>query len=178
MPLSTPFRSNSAGGQRPLTTPMQQRTRRVPESNNTSSTVNTHANRTVVDANRSIVEAKQSVVDGSRSVVDASKADSSASRSADQQPLHSKENVSSQPAPESKLSQDKEEIGRLRAAVSAWARQNAELRRLVDELEYERNFYFGKLRQIELLIDDQLPIASESLKAILLKLQEILYKRD
>src|SRR3546814_20119549 len=37
----------------------------------------------------------------------------------------------------------KEEVERMRQAVTAWARQSAELRALVDAVETERNFYFG-----------------------------------
>lgn len=81
--------------------------------------------------------------------------------------------------PQALLSADEnQETERLRGAVSAWSKQNLELRRLVEALEQERNFYFGKLREIELLCDARLTGQDEAGKEGLREVQRILYKAD
>jgi microtubule-associated protein, RP/EB family len=69
-------------------------------------------------------------------------------------------------------------------ALEAARREMEELRLHEEGLEKERDFYFAKLRDIEMIVADRLggdekeSVAGEEEKKILLKIQEILYSTE
>ncbi len=69
-------------------------------------------------------------------------------------------------------------------ALEAARREMEELRLHEEGLEKERDFYFAKLRDIEMIVaerlggEDKVSLAGEEEKKILLKIQEILYSTE
>eukprot|EP01128_Nolandella_sp_AFSM9_P009189 TRINITY_DN5809_c0_g1_i1.p1 TRINITY_DN5809_c0_g1~~TRINITY_DN5809_c0_g1_i1.p1 ORF type:complete len:325 (-),score=55.82 TRINITY_DN5809_c0_g1_i1:99-1073(-) len=66
----------------------------------------------------------------------------------------------------------------LQTQTKEFRSQNTELKKMLDQVEVERNFYFEKLREIEIMVDQEMTAGDEQSPAstILTNIQTILYK--
>lgn len=64
----------------------------------------------------------------------------------------------------------------LQTQAKEFQSQNTELKQLVDQVEVERNFYFQKLREIEILIDQELAKEGDVNRSFLKTVQSVMYK--